>query len=63
MKIVLTKEEIKEVNENIWVDPCAFIECGDISCDHCPLHEAAVEFRRAQENFVKLVNKLDTEGE
>ena len=63
MKIILTKKEIRETNENIMVDPCAFIECGDISCEHCPFHEVAAELREAQEKFIKTVNSFDTEGE
>jgi hypothetical protein len=63
MKIVLTKEEIRETNEKVSVDPCAFIECSSISCELCPFHEAAVEFRRALDNFIKIVNSFDTEGE
>lgn len=63
MKIVLTKEEVEQLEENILVDPCAFIGCEGIPCELCPFHDNAVQLRREQEKFMKTINSFDIEGE
>lgn len=63
MKIstTITKEEKNNTDNSILKDPCAYIECGDIDCDVCPLHEAAVALRKAQENFCKVLYSIEEE--
>lgn len=63
MKIVLAKKEVEQLEENILVDPCAFIRCQGISCELCPLHDNAVQLRREQEKFMKTIASFDIEGE
>ena len=62
MRIVITEKECKETKENILVDPCACIECGALDCNFCPLHETACELRKAQNNFIKIINSIEQEG-
>jgi hypothetical protein len=58
MKIVMTTKEYEETRDNIFVDPCAFIECGTLNCDHCPLREAAQNMRDAQDKFMNVINSI-----
>ena len=58
MKIVMTTKEYEETKDNILVDPCAFIECSTLNCDHCPLRETARQLREAQDNFMNVINSI-----
>lgn len=61
MKIVISTKECKETKEKILVDPCAFIECGVLDCNFCPLQEAARQLREAQNNFTNTINSIERE--
>lgn len=61
MKIIITKKEVKST-EDILRDPCEHIECGSLSCDHCPLREYAQSLREAQDKFIAVLNSIPTEG-
>lgn len=61
ISITMTREEKSKTENSILKDPCAYIECGDIDCDFCPLHEAAVALRKAQDNFCKVLYSLEEE--
>ena len=63
MKITttLTKEEKNRTEALIINDPCTHIECGDIACDVCPLHEYAVALRKAQDNFNNILQSIKEE--
>jgi len=58
MKIVMTTKEYEETRDNVLVDPCAFINCSTLKCDHCPLREAAQKVREAQDSFMKVINSI-----
>ena len=58
MKIVMIAKEYEETKDNILVDPCAFIECSTLRCDHCPLREAAQKLRDAQDDFMNVVGSI-----
>ena len=58
MKIVMTTKEYAETKDNILVDPCAFIDCTTLNCDHCPLRETAQQLREAQDNFIKVIGSI-----
>ena len=62
MKIVMTTKEYEETRDSILVDPCAFIECSTLNCDHCPLSETAQKVREAQDSFIDVINSI-YEGE
>ena len=61
MIVTMTKEEKSNTEKIILVDPCTHINCGIIDCDSCPLHEAAVALRKAQESFSKILQSIDEE--
>ena len=58
MKIVMTAKEYKETKDNIVVDPCAFIDCTTLKCDHCPLQETAQRVRDAQDSFMDVISSI-----
>ena len=58
MKIVMTTKEYEETKDNILVDPCAFIDCTTLTCNHCPLRETAQQLREAQDNFMNIVGSI-----
>ncbi len=58
MKIIMTTKEYEETKDNILVDPCAFIECDTLNCDHCPLIETAQKLREAQDSFMDVVGSI-----
>lgn len=58
MKIVMTAKEYEETKDNILTDPCAFIDCTTLNCDHCPLHETAQKVREAQDSFMDVINAI-----
>ncbi len=61
ISVTLTKEEKNSTENLVLRDPCTNIECGNIDCDCCPLHEVAVALRKAQENFSKVLQSIDEE--
>lgn len=61
VSITITKKEKNSTEDLVLKDPCSCIECGLIDCDVCPLHEAAVELRKAQEKFSKILQSIDEE--
>jgi len=65
MKIIvtITATEQHDTLEAIMIDPCIHIQCGEIDCEECPLHTAAQAFRRAQEDYAKVINKIIIEGD
>ena len=58
MKIVMTTKEYEETKDKILVDPCAFIDCTTLKCDHCPLSETAQKVREAQDSFMDVINSI-----
>ena len=60
MKITttVTKKEKDNTVNTIWVDPCKHIQCGSIDCDVCPLKEQAEKLRTAQDEFLKVLEKI-----
>lgn len=58
MKIVMTTKEYEETRDNVVVDPCAFIDCFTLNCDHCPLKETAQKVREAQDSFIDVINSI-----
>ncbi len=58
MKIVMTTKEYEETKDNIFVDPCAFIDCTTLKCDHCPLQETAQRVRKAQDRFMDVISSI-----
>ena len=61
VSITITKKEKNSTEDLVLKDPCSCIECGNIDCDVCPLHEVAVELRKAQEKFSKILQSIDEE--
>ena len=58
MKIVMTTKEYEETKNNIAVDPCTFIDCTTLRCDHCPLQETAEKVREAQDSFMDVIHLI-----
>lgn len=60
MKIIITatQKEIEETKNKMYVDPCAYFQCGSIDCEKCPLREVAEELREAQHKFINIVNSI-----
>ena len=63
IEITLTKAEKDETIDLVVFDPCVAIDCSEIDCVDCPLHNAAVGVRKAHEVFINVLNKLRVEGE
>ena len=63
VEITITKAEKDETLDWVVFDPCAVIDCREISCEECPLHSAAYDLRKAQDTFVNLLEKMKVEGE
>lgn len=64
IKITVTKEEVSNTKNIIWVDPCTHIFCGEIEdCEQCPLQKTAQALREAQNNFVSALNAIEVENE
>lgn len=63
MRIVFSKTEVNNTIEDVVVDPCAHIECGDLDCGFCPLREHAEALRKAQNQFEKALVAIEVEGE
>ena len=55
ISVTATQKEIEETQNKIWVDPCAYLNCGDIDCEQCPLREAAQNLREAQNKFISVI--------
>lgn len=64
MKITatITAEERKKTLENILFDPCIHIKCGELDCDACPLQGVSEALRRAQEDYVRVMDHITIEG-
>ena len=60
--IIFTEKEVKDTEDNIMRDPCEHIECADLDCDNCPLREYVRNLRKAQEQFIDVLNSMPTEG-
>jgi hypothetical protein len=58
ISITITQKEKEDINNKIWVDPCAYFKCGEIDCEICPLREAAENLREAQHKFINIVNSI-----
>ena len=56
IQITVTKSEVKNTEDTLYVDPCKHIRCGSIDCEACPLHDAARAYREAQEAFFNILN-------
>ena len=65
MKITttITAEERDAALDDIMLDPCLHIQCGEIDCEECPLHTAVKALRKAQEDYEKAINKITIKGE
>ncbi len=59
ISITITQKEKEDTNNKIWIDPCAYIECGSVeSCEQCPLRDVAANLREAQHKFMNIVNSM-----
>ena len=63
VEITITKAEKDETLDLVVFDPCAVIDCREISCEECPLRSVAYDIRKASEAFVKVLEKMKVEGE
>lgn len=63
ISITMTKEEKKKVLDQILFDPCEHINCADVNCNQCPLHEAVVRMREAIDNLDNVIDCIPIEGE
>lgn len=65
MKITttITAKEKNDTLNAIKFDPCTYINCGEIHCDDCPLQDVAEALRRAQEDYERVINKIEIESE
>ena len=63
INVTITKTEVEETKSGIWIDPCAFIRCGDIDCERCPLREKAAALREAQNKFIYELEKIEVADE
>ena len=65
MKIttIITTEERDKTFQGIMFDPCTHIQCDEIDCDTCPLQAVGEALRRAQEDYVEVLNNITIEGE
>lgn len=61
--ILITKEEKDETLDLVVFDSCAVIDCRELNCEECPLHGVAHDLRKAQDAFVKVIEKMKVEGE
>lgn len=61
--VTMTKEEKKRVLDQILFDPCEHINCADVNCNQCPLHEAVVRMREAIDNLDNVIDSIPIEGE
>lgn len=62
VSVTITKGEKNSTEDIVLTDPCTFIDCGNIDCDCCPLHEVAVALRKSQENFSKVLQSIEEEN-
>lgn len=61
--VSISEEEKKKTIGLLTVDPCAYINCDNIKCEHCPLCEAADNFRRAEEVLEGIIRDLKIANE
>ena len=61
VSVTISKGEKNSTEDLVLKDPCTHIDCGNIDCDVCPLHEVVVELRKAQEKFSKILQSIDEE--
>jgi hypothetical protein len=54
----ITKGERVKTYNLVYVDPCKEINCTGIDCDNCPLQTAAENVRKAQEEFISVLNSF-----
>ena len=64
MKIstTITQIEVEATKTMLNFDPCTHIQCGELECANCPLHECAEELRKAQTRFEQILDEIDIEG-
>ena len=64
INVTITKEELNNTKNTVWVDPCTHILCGQIEdCEQCPLREIASDLRAAQNKFISALNAIEVENE
>ena len=63
--ISLSNEERDATMQNLDIDPCAELCCGEceMNCDYCPLYESAKKLQMAQKEFLALIDKYTNVNE
>ena len=61
INITITKTELRNTKNIVYVDPCTHIECAGVDCNNCPLQVAAEECRKAQDKFINILNSFSVE--
>lgn len=56
--VTITKEERAKTYNLVYNDPCGEINCAEVDCENCPLQAVAESVRRAQDDFISVLNSI-----